>query len=186
MDELNKVLGQMQEQMQRAISHLEAELVKVRAGKANPSMLDSIFVDYYGNNTPLNQVANVNTLDARTLVIQPWEKAMIKPIEKAIIDANLGFAPQNDGQIVRINVPPLSEERRKDLVKKAKAEGENAKVSIRNLRREGNEQIKKIQKTGIPEDLAKDAENRIQKMTDDFIVKVDKHLESKEKEIMTV
>lgn len=176
----------MQEQMQRAISHLETELVKVRAGKANPSMLDSIFVDYYGNNTPLNQVANVNTLDARTLVIQPWEKAMIKPIEKAIIDANLGFAPQNDGQIVRINVPPLSEERRKDLVKKAKAEGENAKVSIRNLRREGNEQIKKIQKTGIPEDLAKDAENRIQKMTDDFIVKVDKHLEAKEKEIMTV
>ena len=186
MDELNKVLGQMQEQMQRAISHLEAELVKVRAGKANPSMLDSIFVDYYGNNTPLNQVANVNTLDARTLVIQPWEKAMIKPIEKAIIDANLGFAPQNDGQIVRINVPPLSEERRKDLVKKAKAEGENAKVSIRNLRREGNEQIKKIQKTGIPEDLAKDAENRMQKITDDFITKVDKHLESKEKEIMTV
>ena len=176
----------MQDQMQRAISHLEAELVKVRAGKANPSMLDSIFVDYYGNNTPLNQVANVNTLDARTLVIQPWEKSMIKPIEKAIIDANLGFAPQNDGQIVRINVPPLSEERRKDLVKKAKAEGETAKVSIRNLRREGNEQIKKIQKTGIPEDLAKDAEARIQKMTDDFITKVDKHLEAKEKEIMTV
>jgi ribosome recycling factor len=186
MDELNKVLSQMQDQMQRAISHLEAELVKVRAGKANPSMLDSIFVDYYGNNTPLNQVANVNTLDARTLVIQPWEKSMIKPIEKAIIDANLGFAPQNDGQIVRINVPPLSEERRKDLVKKAKAEGETAKVSIRNLRREGNEQIKKIQKTGIPEDLAKDAEARIQKMTDDFIIKVDKHLEAKEKEIMTV
>lgn len=186
MDELNKVLASLADQMNRAISHLESELVKVRAGKANPSMLDSIFVDYYGNNTPLNQVANVNTLDARTLVIQPWEKSMIKPIEKAIVDANLGFAPQNDGQIVRINVPPQSEERRKDLVKKAKAEGENAKVSIRNLRRDGNEQIKKIQKAGLPEDLAKDAEARVQKMTDDFIAKVDKHLEAKEKEIMTV
>jgi ribosome recycling factor len=186
MDELNKVLAGLLDQMQKAIAHLESELVKVRAGKANPSMLDSIYVDYYGNPTPLNQVANVNTLDARTLVIQPWEKAMIKPIEKAIIDANLGFAPQNDGQIVRINIPPQSEERRRDLVKKAKAEGENAKVSIRNLRRDGNEAVKKIQKAGLPEDLAKDAEARIQKMTDDFISKVDKHLEAKEKEIMTV
>jgi ribosome recycling factor len=186
MDELNKVLAGLLDQMQKAISHLESELVKVRAGKANPSMLDSIYVDYYGNNTPLNQVANVNSLDARTLVIQPWEKTMIKPIEKAIVDANLGFAPQNDGQIIRINVPPLSEERRRDLVKKAKAEGENAKVSIRNLRRDGNESVKKIQKAGMPEDLAKDAEARIQKMTDDFIAKVDKHLEAKEKEIMTV
>ena len=186
MDELNKLLTSLADQMNRAISHLESELVKVRAGKANPSMLDGLYVDYYGNNTPLNQVANVNTMDARTLVIQPWEKAMIKPIEKSIVDANLGFAPQNDGQIIRINVPPQSEERRKDLVKKAKAEGENAKVSIRSLRREGNEQVKKIQKAGLPEDLAKDAEARIQKMTDDFISKVDKHLEAKEKEIMTV
>lgn len=186
MDELNKVIAQLADQMNRAISHLESELVKVRAGKANPSMLDSIFVDYYGNNTPLNQVANINSLDARTLVIQPWEKTMIKPIEKAIIDSNLGFAPQNDGQVVRINIPPLSEERRKDLVKKAKSEGENAKVSIRNLRRDGNEAIKKIQKAGLPEDMAKDAEARVQKMTDDFITKVDKHLETKEKEIMTV
>src|SRR6187402_437886 len=135
MDELNKLLASLADQMNRAISHLESELVKVRAGKANPSMLDGLYVDYYGNNTPLNQVANVNTMDARTLVIQPWEKAMIKPIEKSIVDANLGFAPQNDGQIIRINVPPQSEERRKDLVKKAKAEGENAKVSIRSLRR---------------------------------------------------
>jgi ribosome recycling factor len=186
MDELNKVLAGLLDQMQKAIAHLESELVKVRAGKANPSMLDSLFVDYYGNPTPLNQVANVNTLDARTLVIQPWEKAMIKPIEKAIIDANLGFAPQNDGQIVRINIPPQSEERRRDLVKKAKGEGENAKVTIRNLRRDGNEAVKKIHKAGLPEDLAKDAEARIQKMTDDFIAKVDKHLEAKEKEIMTV
>jgi ribosome recycling factor len=186
MDDLNKVLAGLLDQMQKAIAHLEAELVKVRAGKANPSMLDSIYVDYYGNPTPLNQVANVNSLDARTLVIQPWEKAMIKPIEKAIIDANLGFAPQNDGQIVRINIPPQSEERRRDLVKKAKSEGENTKVSIRNLRRDGNEAVKKIQKAGLPEDLAKDAEARIQKMTDDFIAKVDKHLEAKEKEIMTV
>lgn len=186
MDELNKVISQLQDQMSKAISHLEAELVKVRAGKANPSMLDSVQVDYYGAMTPLSSVANVNSLDARTLVIQPWEKSMIKPIEKAIIDSNMGFAPQNDGIVIRINIPPLSEERRKDLVKRARAEGEHAKVTIRNLRRDANEEIKKIQKAGVPEDLAKGAEGRTQKLTDEFIIKVDKHLDTKEKEIMTV
>ena len=179
-------MAQMQDQLNKAISHLEAELQKVRAGKASPAMLDRIFVDYYGAMTPLSQVANVNTPDARTIVIQPWEKGLIKAIEKAIVDSNLGFTPQNDGTQIRINVPPLSEERRKDLVKKAKAEGENAKVSIRTLRREANEQVKKAQKTGLAEDLAKDGESKIQHMTDDFIKKVDKHLDLKEKEIMTV
>ena len=149
-------------------------------------MLEYVQVDYYGANTPLSQVASVNTPDARSLVIQPWEKAMIGPIEKAIINSNLGFNPQNDGTIVRINVPPLSEERRKELVKRAKAEGEVAKVSIRNLRRDANEHIKKLQKAGLPEDLAKEAEHKTQHMTDDYIKKVDKHLETKEKEIMTV
>jgi ribosome recycling factor len=172
--------------MQKAISHLETELVKIRAGKATPSMMDGVMVDYYGSMTPLNQVANINTPEARTIIIQPWEKSLIKPIEKAITDANLGLNPQNDGQMIRITVPPLSEERRKDLVKRAKAEGEHAKVGIRNLRRDANENIKKAQKAGLPEDLAKDAEAKTQKITDDYIAKVDKHLEAKEKEIMTV
>ena len=185
-EEVKKITDHMNDLMNKAIMHLESELQKIRAGKANPQMLDSIQVDYYGTNTPLSQVANVNTPDARTIVIQPWEKAMIGPIEKAIMAANLGFTPQNDGTLVRINVPPLSEERRKDLVKKARAEGEVAKVSIRTLRRDANEHIKKAQKSGLPEDLAKDAEHKTQLATDQFILKVDKHLDLKEKEIMTV
>jgi ribosome recycling factor len=184
--EVKPILDHMQDHMQKAISHLEAELVKIRAGKATPSMMDGVMVDYYGSMTPLNQVANINTPEARTIIIQPWEKSLIKPIEKAITDANLGLNPQNDGQMIRITVPPLSEERRKDLVKRAKAEGEHAKVGIRNLRRDANENIKKAQKAGLPEDLAKDAEAKTQKITDDYIAKVDKHLEAKEKEIMTV
>ena len=186
MSEIKPILDQMQDHMQKAISHLEAELVKIRAGKATPSMLDGVMVDYYGSMTPLNQVANINTPEARTIQIQPWEKGLIRNIEKAIMDANLGLTPANDGQMIRITVPPLSEERRKDLVKRAKAEGEQAKVSIRNLRRDANEGIKKAQKNGLPEDMAKDAEAKTQKITDDFISKVDKHLETKEKEIMTV
>ncbi len=176
----------MHEQMQKAIAHLENELLKVRAGKANPAMLEGLYVDYYGAPTALSQVANVNTPDARTIIVQPWEKTLIKAIEKSIIDANLGFNPQNDGILIRINVPPQSEERRKDLVKRAKAEGEHAKVGIRTLRREANDNIKKAQKNGMPEDIAKDAEAKTQIITDDFIKKVDKHLELKEKEIMTV
>ncbi len=176
----------MQDLMLKGISHLEAELVKVRAGKANPSMLDGLYVDYYGASTAINQVASINSPDARTLVIQPFEKTLIKAIEKAIIDSNLGMNPQNDGQLIRINIPPLSEERRKDLVKRAKAEGEHAKVGIRTLRRDANDNIKRLQKSGLPEDVAKGAEEMTQKITDAFIVKVDKHLELKEKEIMTV
>ena len=185
-DEINLIIDDMKVHMDKAIDHLEVELAKVRAGKANPSMLDSVQVDYYGVTTPLSQVANVNTPDARTLVIQPWEKSMIEPVEKAIHSANLGFNPQNDGTVVRINVPPLTEERRIDLVKKAKGEGENTKVSIRNIRRDANEHIKKEQKGGLPEDMAKDAEDMVQELTNNYISKIDKHLEIKEKEIMTV
>ncbi len=186
MNDVNQILGHMQDLMQKAISHLENELQKVRAGKANPSMLDGVKVDYYGTATALSQVANVSTPDARTIVVQPWEKSLIKAIEKSIIDSNLGFNPQNDGQVIRINVPPLSEERRKDLVKRAKAEGEHAKVGIRSVRRDANEHIKKAQKNGLTEDLAKDAEAKTQHITDEFIRKIDKHLDLKEKEIMTV
>lgn len=186
MEDLKKIIDHMSEGMNHAISHLETELVKVRTGRANPSMLDNIHVDYYGTNTLLSQVGNVNTPDARTLVIQPWEKNMLQPIEKAIQAANLGFNPQNDGTVIRINVPALTEERRKDLVKKAKAEGEHAKVTIRNHRRDAIEILKAAQKKGTPEDMVKDAEHKVQQITDGFIVKVDKHLEIKEKEIMTV
>ncbi len=185
-EEVKKIIDSTTDHMGKAIDHLEAELQKIRAGKATPGMLENVYVDYYGARTPLSQVASVNTPDARTLVIQPWEKAMIGPIEKAIINSNLGFNPQNDGSLVRINVPPLSEERRKELVKRAKAEGEVAKVSVRNLRRDANEHIKRLLKAGLPEDLSKDAEHKTQHMTDDYIKKVDKHLEAKEKEIMTV
>lgn len=186
MEDVKKIVDSMNDLMNKAITHLESELQKIRAGKANPQMLDSIHVDYYGTNTQLSQVANVNTPDARTIVIQPWEKSMIGPIEKAILAANLGLTPQNDGTVVRLNVPPLSEERRKDLVKKAKAEGEVARVSIRNIRRDSNELIKAAQKKGLPEDEAKSAEEKTQQITNQFIVKVDKHLDLKEKEIMTV
>ena len=172
--------------MDKAISHLEAELTKVRTGRANPSMLDGIRVDYYGNMTPLNQVANVNSSDARTLMVQPWEKNMLEPIQKAIQAANLGFNPGSNGTAVIINVPALTEERRKELVKKAKAEGENAKVSIRKARQEGNEDVKKIAKPALTQDEVKEAETKIQEITDSFITKVEKHLEMKEKEILTV
>lgn len=185
-DEIKKIISDIQSHMEKAINHLETELAKIRAGKANPSMLDNIHIDYYGTNTQLNQVASVNTPDARTIVIQPWEKGMLQPIEKAIQAANLGFNPQNDGIIIRITVPPLTEDRRKDLVKKTRAEGEHAKVTIRNLRRDAIENVKKEVKKGLPEDVSKESENKIQQATDAFILKVDKHLDVKEKEIMTV
>lgn len=173
-------------QMEKAIAHLETGLAKIRAGKASTQMLDGIFVDYYGASTPLTGVASINTPDARTIAIQPWEKQMLGIIEKAIFASNIGLTPMNDGQIIRINIPPLTEERRKDLVKQAKAEAEHAKVSIRNARRDANEAIKKLQKDGLAEDVAKGAEANIQHLTDSYIVKADKHLEVKEKEIMTV
>jgi ribosome recycling factor len=180
------VIKSSREMMEKAINHLEAELAKIRTGKANPSMLDSVMVDYYGAMTPLNQIANVNTPDARTIVIQPWEKSKLGEIERAIINSNLGLNPQNDGEMIRINVPPLTEERRKEMVKMAKNEAENCKVSIRNARKNANESIKKLQKDGLAEDLAKDAENTVQNLTKDFELKVDDHVAKKEKEIMTV
>ena len=185
-DELNKIEEQLQDAMKRAIAHLETELVKVRAGKASPNLVDGIVVDYYGSAVPISQVANVTVADARTLTIQPWERNMLQPIERAIIAANIGINPQNDGVIIRLFMPPLTEERRKELVKKAQGEGEHSKVAIRNLRRDAMEQVKKLQKNGLSEDASKDAEKDIQETTDKYIVLVDKHLVAKEKEIMTV
>jgi ribosome recycling factor len=161
-------------------------LVKIRAGKANPTMLDGIVVDYYGNPTPINQVGNLTAMDARTLTIQPWEKNMLQPIERAIIAANIGINPQNDGNMIRLFLPPLTEERRKDLVKKTNMEGEQAKIAIRYIRRDSIEQIKKLQKEGLSEDAAKDGENEVQDITNNYISLVEKYLEAKEKEIMSV
>ncbi|HMQ46874.1 MAG TPA: ribosome recycling factor [Saprospiraceae bacterium] len=172
--------------MQAAIEHLEKELVKVRAGKASPAMLDGLLVEYYGTPTPLNQVANVSTSDARTIVIQPWEKKMLAAIERAIFEANLGITPQNDGEVVRLGIPPLTEERRKDMVKKVKAIGEDTKVGIRSHRRDGMDFIKKAVKNGLPEDFGKQMEGSIDEMTKKFIDDVDKILAAKEKDIMTV
>ena len=175
-----------EDSMKKAINHLEAELVKIRAGKANPQMLDGIMVDYYGSATPINQVGNISVLDARTLSIQPWEKNMLQPIERGIIAANIGINPQNDGNNIRLFLPPLTEERRRELVKRCLGEGENTKVSIRNIRRDAIEGIKKLQKSGLSEDAAKDAEADAQELTNKYIALVDKHLASKEKEIMSI
>ena len=186
MSDINQILADTSSTMSKAINHLESELSKIRAGKASPSMLDGIMVDYYGNPTALNQVANVTVLDARTISIQPWEKAMLQPIEKGIMAANIGITPQNDGINIRLFLPPLTEERRKELVKKCFGEGENAKISIRNIRRDAIEQIKKLQNDGVSEDECKDAQKNAQEATDKFIAFIEKHLSSKEKEIMAV
>ncbi len=185
-DDLEFILEDTRENMQKAISHLETELIKIRAGKASPQMLEGLTVDYYGNPTILNQVSNISAMDARTLTIQPWEKNMLQPIERAIINANLGVTPQNDGNIIRLFMPPLTEERRKEFVKRAGGEGEQSKVAIRNIRRDAIEQIKKLQKDGLSEDEAKDAEKEIQDITDKNIALVEKHLAQKEKDIMSV
>ncbi len=185
-DDLQLVLDDATEHMKKAIDHLETELIKIRAGKANPNMLDGINVDYYGSPTPINQVANVTVLDAKTISIQPWEKNMLGPIEKAIMMANIGITPQNDGNQIRLFLPPLTEERRKELFKKASGEGEHTKVAIRNIRRDAIENIKKMQKDGLSEDAAKDAEAEVQELTDKHIALVEKHLAAKEKEMMTV
>lgn len=185
-DELAFIKEDASESMQKAIAHLEAELVKIRAGRANPQMLDGIVVDYYGSHTPINQVANISVSDARTLTIQPWEKNMLQPIERAIIAANIGITPQNDGAIIRLFLPPLTEERRKEFVKRAHHEGENSRVSVRSIRRDAIEHIKKLQKEGLSEDVAKDAEKDIQALTDKYIAFIEKHLAAKEKEIMAV
>ena len=185
-EDISTIVATAEDQMKKAIGHLEAELVKIRAGKANPQMIDGIMVDYYGSHMPINQVANVSIMDARTLSIQPWEKNMLQPIEKAILAANIGITPQNDGNLIRLFLPPLTEERRKELVKRCHNEAEHSRVSIRNIRRDSIEHIKKLQKNGLSEDIAKDTEKNIQQLTDKFITAIEKHLSSKEKEIMAV
>ncbi|MCM5662583.1 ribosome recycling factor [Galbibacter mesophilus] len=182
-EEIDFILDSTKESMNGALKHLEKEFVNIRAGKASPSMVGSVMVDYYGSPTPLNQVANVNTPDGRTISIQPWEKGMLQEIERGIMMANLGFNPMNNGEMVIINVPPLTEERRKDLAKQAKAEAEDAKVSIRTARQEANKDIKKLD---VSEDLQANAEVDVQELTDKYIKKVDEILAVKEKEIMTV
>jgi ribosome recycling factor len=185
-EETKPVITTAEDHMKKAIGHLETGLVKIRAGKANPQIVDGIMVDYYGSPMPLNQVSNVSVMDARTLSIQPWEKNMLQPIERAIIAANIGINPQNDGNIIRLFLPPLTEERRKELVKKCHGEGEHSRVAIRNIRRDAIEHIKKLQKNGLSEDAAKEAEENIQSITNRFISAVEKHLAAKEKEIMAV
>ena len=185
-EEVQLIFEMTREKMEKAIEHLETELSRIRAGKANIHILDGIMVEYYGTMTPLNQVSNVNTPDAKTIAIQPWEKNMIDPIERAIQQANIGINPVNNGEIIRLIIPPLTEERRIGLVKQVKHEGENARVSIRNARREANEEYKQMQKDGLSEDNAKRAEENIQEITNDFTEKVDVLVDEKEKDIMTI
>jgi len=185
-EEVQMYLEDAKEKMDAAIVHLDAELVKVRAGKANVNMIAGVSVDYYGSMVPLTQVANVSVPDPRTLAVQPWERAMIVPIEKAIMNSNLGLNPDNNGEIIRINIPALTEERRTDLAKQAKAECENAKVSVRNARRDTIVELKKLVKEGLSEDLEKDAENEVQKLTDAFGKRIDDLFQAKEKDIMTI
>lgn len=185
-DKANELLEYAELKMEDAVTHLQEELKTYRAGKANPEVFASVIVNYYGAATPLPQMSNITTPDAKTMLIQPWDKSMIHTIEKAIMDANLGFTPQNNGEVIRINVPALTEERRRELVKKARTAGETAKVSVRNARREAMESLKKLQKEGLPEDVEKDDEEKVQKFTDKYVKKIDEVLELKEKEIMTV
>ncbi|WP_156306155.1 ribosome recycling factor [Sphingobacterium endophyticum] len=179
-------LDECKDGMAKAVAHTESELTKIRAGKASPGMLDGIYVDYYGTATPLSQVSNINTPDARTIVVQPWEKNLLSTIEKAIMESNIGLNPQNDGSIIRLAVPPLTEERRRDLVKKVKEETEKGRVAVRNIRKDSNEAIKKLKNDGASEDEIKAGEAEVQKLTDSFIVKVDQLAELKEKDIMTI
>jgi ribosome recycling factor len=186
MSTVKDVISKLQDQLEKNLSHTAIEFSRIRAGKASPDMLDGVFVEYYGAATPLAQVANVNTPDARTIAIQPWEKSLIRAIETAIINSNLGFAPQNDGEFIRISIPPVTEDRRKELVKRSKAECENSKVGIRNLRKEANEKIKKLKSDGTSEDECAAGEESVQRIVDNYIKKTDDLFAAKEKEIMTV
>jgi ribosome recycling factor len=186
MEEIDFILDSAQESMNNSIAHLEKEFLNIRAGKASPAMLGGVFVDYYGSQTPLSQVANVNTPDARTITVTPWEKSMLQPIEKAIMIANIGFNPMNNGDNIIISVPALTEERRRDLVKQAKAEAEDAKIGIRNVRKDANNDIKKLEKEGVSEDACKGAEESVQELTNSYIKKIDELLVVKEAEIMKV
>jgi len=186
MQDIKPILNQAEENMEAALFFLDEALAHIRAGKANPRILDGIRIDYYGSHVPLTNVATVTTPDAKTITIQPWEKAMISVIEKAILNSDVGITPMNNGETIRLGIPPLTEERRRQLVKQSKHEGEEAKISVRNARREAIEKLKKLSKDGLPEDVAKDAEGEAQKIHDKYIKKVDDLLMAKEKEIMTV
>jgi ribosome recycling factor len=185
-EEVNLAKDEFKSSNEKSIEHLDVELRKIRVGKATPDMLQSVTVDYYGSQTPLTQVANIGTLDARTLTVQPWEKGILSECAKGIINSNLGLAPQDNGEMLIINVPPLTEERRKELVKRAKAEGEHAKVSIRTHRKDAMDYIKELKNEGLSEDLAKNAEEDIQQITNAYVAKIDDHLELKEKDIMKI
>ena len=185
-EEIKFQLDVANEQMQESIKHLEQVLAKIRAGKASPQMIAHVQVDYYGTSTPISQMANVNTPDSQTISIQPWDKTALQDIEKAIMEANLGLTPMNNGEMIMINVPPLTEERRLDLVKQAKSEVENCKVSIRNVRHKANDEMKQLGKKGLSEDLQKDAEADVQKLTNSFVTKVEEHFNAKEKEILKI
>src|SRR5260221_4536542 len=184
--DVKKLLDETRAHMQKALEHFEFELSKIRAGRASSSMLDGIEVNAYGAMTPIYQVGNISTPDARTLSIQPWDASLLPEVEKAILKANIGITPQNDGKIIRLNIPALTEERRKDLVKQAKQQAENCRIFIRTVRKEANEKAKKLKNDGLPEDAYKQCETDIQNITNDFSSKIEKHLEVKEKEIMTV
>ncbi|MBS1620743.1 MAG: ribosome recycling factor [Bacteroidetes bacterium] len=185
-EDVSTITSEADDQMKKAISHLESELIKIRAGKANPQMIDGILVDYYGSSMPISQAANISVMDARTLSIQPWEKNMLQPIEKAILAANIGITPQNDGNLIRLFLPPLTEERRRELVKRCHNEAEHSRIAIRNIRRDAIEQVKKQEKNGLSKDAMKDAETKVQQITDRYIALIEKHLAAKEKEIMSV
>ncbi len=185
-EEVSLYLEETEEKMQESINHLNLALSKIRAGKASPAMLDGIMVDYYGTNTPLNQVSNINTPDAKSILVQPWEKNMLHPIEKAIMAANIGLTPANNGEVIHINVPPLTEERRHLLVKQVKAEAEDTKIGIRNSRKWANDEFKNLQKDGLSEDAEKDAMDEVQKLTDTYTKKVEDLIILKEKDILTI
>lgn len=186
MEDIDFILESTEESMNGSIAHLEKEFVNIRAGKASPAMIGGVFVDYYGSATLISQVANINVPDARTITVSPWEKNMLHPIEKAIQNANIGFNPMNNGENIIISVPPLTEERRRDLAKQAKGEAEDAKIGIRNARQEANKEIKKLEKDGLSEDVCKTAEDEVQNLTNSYIRKVDEILAVKEAEIMKV
>jgi ribosome recycling factor len=186
MTDVKTYLDPAEEKMEMAVAYLDEALAHIRAGKANPKILDGIRVEYYGSAVPISNVANVSVPDARTITITPWEKSMFKEIEKAIINSELGITPENNGEVIRISIPPLTEERRKALVKQSKSEAENAKVSVRNARRDAIDGLKKAVKLGMPEDVEKDAEGLVQKLHDKYLKKIDELFAAKEKEILTV
>ncbi len=185
-EEIELIHEDAKEHMNKTVDHLDRELGKIRAGKANPKMLEGVMVDYFGTMTPLSQISNINTPDPRTIAIKPWEKSMINPIEKAIMAANLGMNPDNNGDLIRINVPPLTEERRRDLVKQVKKECEEARIGIRSIRRDAISELKKLEKDGASEDVIKDAEGEMQKIHDAYMRKIDELFEKKEKDVMTI